>query len=160
MRIGEIAVLGPGNEEKKLFIQAVCGRLELTNDNITFGRFAINDQLVLHLYGVALQSEAQTVAWDLLAKKCLGYIVLFPWKDPGALDRFKPMLDILAAKYEATMVVAANMAEGDRALPPALFENSISLTAAGKLMFCDTRRPASARKVLLALIDSLLEKIS
>lgn len=158
MRIGEIAILGPGNEEKKLFIQAVCGRLELTNDNITFGRFVINDQLVLHLYGVALQSEAQAMAWDLLAKKCLGYIVLFPWQDPGSLDRFKPVLDILAAKYEATMVVAAHMQEGDRSLPPALLENSIALTVDGKLMFCDARRPASARKVLLALIDSLLDK--
>lgn len=160
MRIGEIAILGPGNEEKKLFIQAVCGRLELTNDNITFGRFAINDQLVLHLYGVALQSEAQTVAWDLLAKKCLGYIVLFPWQNPGSLDRFKPVLDILATKYEATMVVAAHMPDGNRSVPPVLFENSIPLTADGKLMFCDARRPASARKVLLALIDSLLEKIA
>jgi len=160
MRIGEIAVLGPSNEEKQLFIQAVCGRLELTHENIAFGRFSINDQLVLHLYGVALQSEAQTVAWDLLAKKCLGYIVLFSWQDPGSLDRFKPVLDILATKYEATMIVAAHMPEGDRPLPPALFEDSISLTAAGKLMFCDARRPASARKVLLALIDSLLEKIA
>jgi len=160
MRIGEIAVLGPGHEEKQLFIQAVCGRLELTNENITFGRFPINDQLVLHLYGVALQSESPAVAWDLLAKKCLGYIVLFPWQDAGSFERLKPVLDILAAQYEAAMIVAVHVPEGDRPVPPALFENGISVTAAGKLMFCDIRQPAGARKVLLALIESLLDKIS
>jgi len=160
MRIGEIAVLGPGNEEKQLFIQAVCERLELTNENITFGRFPINEQLVLHLYGVALQTEAQAVAWDLLAKKCLGYIVLFPWQDAGSLERLKPVLDTLTSKYEAAMIVAAHVPDGKRPVPPALFENSIGVTAEGKLMFCDIRRPASARKVLLALIESLLDKIS
>lgn len=160
MRIGEIAVLGPGHEEKQLFIRAVCGRLELTDKNITFGRFPINDQLVLHLYGVTLQSEPQAVAWDLLAKKCLGYIVLFPWQDVKSFDRLKPVLDMLAAKYEAAMIVAAQTPEPNRPVPPSLFENSIALTAEGKFMFCDVRRPAGARKVLLALIESLLEKIA
>jgi len=160
MRIGEIAILGPGHEEKQLFIQAVCERLELTNENITFGRFPINDQLVLHLYGVALQSEMPAVAWDLLAKKCLGYIVLFPWQDAGSFERLKPVLDMLTTKYEATMIVAAHVPEGNRPVPPALFKDSIAVTTEGKFMFCDVRRPASARKVLLALIESLLDKMS
>lgn len=160
MRIGEIAVISSGNEEKQLFIKSVCEHLEITTENITFGRFPINAQLVLHLYGLTLQAESPAVAWDLLAQKCLGYIVLFPWQDAGALESLKPVLDLLANKYEATMVVAAHTPAGNPSVPPALFESSIALTAEGKLMFCDARRPASARKVLLALIDSLLDKIA
>jgi hypothetical protein len=160
MRIGEIAILGPNNEEKRLFIQSICQKLELANENISFGRLPINEQLVLHLYGVALQSEAQPLSWDLLARKCLGYIVLFPWQDVESLARLKPVLDQLAARYEATMVVAAHVANGKPPAPTALYQDGIALTAEGKFMFCDVRQPASARKILLALIDALLDKIS
>jgi len=160
MRIGEIAILGSSNEEKRLFIQSVCQKLEITNDNITFGRFPINDQLMLHLYGVALPSDSQTMAWDLLAKKCLGYIVLFSWQDGASFERMQPVLDQLAAHYEATLIVAAHVANGKLPIPPELYENGIALTTAGKFMFCDVRQPASARKILLALIESVLEKMS
>jgi signal recognition particle receptor subunit beta len=157
MRIGEITVLSTGQEEKKLFIQSVCQKLELVNENIAFGRLPINDQLVLHLYGVALQAE---MAWDLLAQKCLGYIVLFPWQDAASFERLKPALDLLAARYEATMVVAAHVSSGTAPVPPALYESGIAVTAEGKFMFCDLRQPAGARKILLALIESLIEKVS
>jgi hypothetical protein len=157
MRIGEIAILGPSHEEKRFFIKAVCHKLELTNDNITFGRLPINDQLVLHLYGLTSPSE---VAWDLLARKCLGYIVLFPWQNAESFERLKPVLDQLATRYEATMVVAAYSPNGKPPVPPTLYEEGIAITAEGKFMFCDVRQPASARKILLALIDSLLDKMS
>lgn len=160
MRIAEIAVLGPNHEEKRLFIQSACQKLELTNDHITFGRLPINDQLVLHLYGVGLQSEAEALTWDLLARKCLGYIVLFSWQDDESLERLKPLLDQLASRYDAAMVVAAHLANGKLAVPPALYEQGIAVTAEGKFMFCDVRQPASVRKILLALIESLLDKMS
>ncbi|MCG3121100.1 MAG: hypothetical protein ALAOOOJD_04054 [bacterium] len=160
MRIAEIAILGPNHEERRLFIQSACQKIELTNDNITFGRLPINDQLVVHLYGVGLQSEAEALAWDLLAKKCLGYIVLFSWQDEASFERLKPVLDQLAARYDATMVVAAHVANGKLSVPPALYEEGIAVAAEGKFMFCDVRQPASARKILLALIESLLDKMS
>jgi len=160
MRIGEIAILGPNNEEKRLFIQSVCQKIELANETITFGCLPINDQLVLHLYGVALEPGAPQVAWDLLAGKCLGYILLFPWQDAGSFERLKPVLDQLASRYEATMVVAAHVANGKAPVPPALYENGITVAAEGKFMFCDVRQPDSARKILLALIETLLDKMS
>jgi hypothetical protein len=160
MRIGEIAILGPNPEEKRLFIQSVCQKLELENESVAFGRFPINDQLVLHLYGVALHAESQPVAWDLFARKMLGYIVLFPWQDAESFERLKPVLDLLNTRYEATIVVAAHMPNGNLPIPPALYEEGIALTTEGKFMFCDVRQPASARKILLTLIDSLIDKTS
>jgi len=160
MRIGEIAILGPSNEEKRLFIQSACQKLELANDNMTFGRFPVNDQLVLHLYGVALTSGAPPVAWDLLARKMLGYIVLFPWQDPDSFERLKPVLDQLTMRYDATIIVAAHVANGKLSVPPALHDEGIALSTEGKFMFCDVRQPASVKKILLTLIESLLDKIS
>jgi hypothetical protein len=160
MRIGEIAILGPNTEEKRLFIQSVCQKFELENETITFGRFPINDQLVLHLYGIALYSESQPVAWDLLARKMLGYIVLFPWQDAEAFERLKPVLDLLNTRYEGTMVVAAHVPYGHLPIPLTFYEEGIALTAEGKFMFCDVRQPASVRKILLALIDALIDKMS
>jgi hypothetical protein len=161
MRIGEIAILGSSNEEKRLFIQSVCQKLELANDDIAFGRLPINEQLMLHLYGVALQpTDTQSVAWDLLARKMLGYIVLFRWQDAGSFERIKPVIDQLATSYEATMVVAAYVVNGRPPVPPMLYEDGIAVTAEGKFMFCDLRQPASARKILLALIETIIDKMS
>ncbi|MDZ7292445.1 MAG: hypothetical protein ONB44_22075 [candidate division KSB1 bacterium] len=159
MRIGEIVIAGTGNDEKRLFIQSVCQKLEYANEHIIFGRLAINDQLVLHLYGITIQADSQMVAWDLIAKKMLGYIVLFPWQDADSLERLKPIVDHLAARYDTPMVVAAHITTGRQAIPPALWEQGITLTTQGKFMFCDVRKPESARRILLALIDSLIDKI-
>jgi signal recognition particle receptor subunit beta len=159
MRIGEIAIVGPNNEEKRLFIQSVCDKVELATDNITFGRLLINDQLMLHLYGVAVQPSSQPVAWDLLARKMLGYIVLFPWNDSESFERVKPILDHLTSRYDAAMVVAAHVANGHQPVPREFYEGGIPLTAEGKFLFCDVRNPESVRKILLTLIDSLIEKM-
>jgi signal recognition particle receptor subunit beta len=159
MRIAEIAVIGAGRKERDAFIQAVCQRLELANDNVTFGRLPINDQLVLHLYGIATQPNGQALAWDLIARKMLGYIVLFSWQDAEAFERLKPIVDYLSSRYDAPMVVTAHLAGIPLPVPPALCEEGIALTTEGKLTFCDIRNPASARKILALLIDSLLTKM-
>ncbi len=159
MRIAEIAVIGSGRNLRDTFIQAVCQKLELTNDNVTFGRLPINDQLVLHLYGLASQPNGQTPAWDLIAKKMLGYVVLFSWQDAESLERLKPIIDFLASRYETPLVVAAHLAGKPQPVPPALFDNGIALTASGKFTFCDVRNPSSARKTLATLIDSLIAKM-
>jgi hypothetical protein len=159
MRIAEIAVIGSGRKERDAFIQSVCQKLELANDNVTFGRLPINDQLVLHLYGVAASPNGQAPAWDLIAKKMLGCVALFAWQDAEAFERLKPAVDYLASRYETPMVVAAHLAGVSQPLPPALRHEGITLTAEGQLAFCDVRNPASVRKILALLIDSLLAKM-
>ncbi len=159
MRIAEIAIIGPGNKERDIFIRSVCQKLELTNDNVTFGRLSINDQLVLHLYGIAVQPNGQPLAWDLIARKMLGYVVLFPWQDGEAFERLKPVVDYLTSRYDASLVVAADLTGTPQSVPPALYEDGITLTPEGKFAFCDIRNPASACKILVTLIDSLLAKM-
>jgi hypothetical protein len=158
MRIAEIAIVGTGNEEN-LFIQSACHQLELAKENITFGRLAINEQLVLHLYGIAVAPDAQPIAWDLIAKKMLGYIVLFPWQDAEAFERLKPIVDHLTTRYDAPVVVAAHVDNGYPPGPPDLLKDGSVLTAEGRFTFCDVRDPASGSRTLITLVDSIIDKM-
>ena len=159
MRIAEIAIIGANSEEKRLFIQSLCSKLELDTEHITFGRFPINDQLVLHLYGIVILPNAPPIAWDLISKKMLGYVVLYSWNDTEAFEQLKPVLDHLTSRSYAPLVVAANTPNGHQPVPQQIYEGGVSLTTEGKFMFCDVRKPASVRKILVALVDSLIDKM-
>lgn len=77
MRIGEIVIIGPNANEKQRFLAALSDDLALTTPDFSFGRLTINNQLLLHLYGITLHPDAKPLSWDLLGAKMLGCIVLF-----------------------------------------------------------------------------------
>ena len=158
MRIGEIAVIGTHANERKKFIAALCAQLEMATPHFAFGRFPINDQLTLHLYGLAVRAEDQTPSLDLLTRRMLGYIVLFPWGDDSAFAQIKPCLDYLATRHEAAIVVAAHAPQAQLPPSPALVQEGMDVSSEGKLAFFEEDNPASAKRVLLSLIDLLLER--
>jgi hypothetical protein len=159
MRIAEIAVIAPEAEARKNFIAAICGRLEVTGEQLTVGRLAVNEQLVLHLYGLAAPAATITPsAWDLLSRKLLGYIVLFSWQDQASFEQIKPGLEQITAAGETALVVAANVAEAELPALQALRDKSILVNAQGKLTFYQEAEAASMKKVLLTLVDLLIER--
>jgi len=159
MRIAEIAVIAPQAEARKKFIAAICNQLDVAGEQLTVGRLAINDQLVLHLYGLAAPTEAATPSsWDLLARKLLGYIVLFSWQDQASFENIKSCLDQITARTETAVIVAANVAAAELPALQALRDKSIPVNAQGKFAFYQEADAASMKKVLLALVDLLLER--
>jgi signal recognition particle receptor subunit beta len=158
MRIGEIAIIGPDNDIKKRFIEAVCQEVELSNDQLTFGRLPIDDQIMLHLYGISMQKNNTKVSWDLLARKMLGYVVLFSWDNPQSFDLVKTTLDELTHRYESTLVVAADVHNGGFTAHRTLLQEGISITTEAKLIFCDVSKPESVKQVLLTLVNLLIDK--
>ena len=158
MRIGEIAVLGTHANERKKFIAAVCSQLEMSTPHFAFGRFPVNEQLILHLYGLAVHPEDQTPSLDLLSRRMLGYIVLFPWQDEPALAQIRPCLDYLATRHDAAIVVTAHAPQTQLPSAAALLEQGMALSHDGKLAFFTEDHPASAKGVLLCLIDLLIER--
>lgn len=158
MRIGEIAVLGTRTEERKKFIAAICMQLEMATPHFSFGRFAVNEQLMLHLYGLAVHAENRAPSLDLISRRMLGYIVLFPWQDEAAFAQVKPCIDYLTNRHDAALIVAAHAAPSQFPSAPALQQEGISLDSGGKLAFFEEDNPASAKKVLLNLIDLLIER--
>ena len=79
MRIGEIAIVGPGILPKQQFIKAVCDEIVVENNELVFGRLQINEQLVIHLYGLEFTDTEIKPSLDLVSKKLLGYVFLFDW---------------------------------------------------------------------------------
>ncbi|MDZ7269745.1 MAG: hypothetical protein ONB48_20815 [candidate division KSB1 bacterium] len=158
MRIGEIVVIGANANEKQRFLAALSDELALTTPDFSFGRLTINNQLLLHLYGITLHPEAGPLAWDLLGAKILGGIVLFSWQDLASFELVKPVIDQLTTHFRTAVVVAAHLDK--ESMPDSeLFRNGgITLTPDGRFTFCDVDDSESARRVLLSLIDLLIER--
>jgi signal recognition particle receptor subunit beta len=158
MRIGEIAIIGTEKNIQKQFIKSVCRQVEVSNEQLTFGRLPIDEQITLHLYGIPVEKDNSKVSWDLLAKKILGYVVLFSWENLHSLDQVKATIDELTARYEANLVVAANLANGELSVHKTLLDDGIEITNEAKLIFCNVSDEESVRRVLLTLINLVIDK--
>ncbi len=158
MRIAEIAVVAPHAETRKKFIAAICNQLEVNSEQLVVGRLAVNDQLMLHLYGLATpNATATSSSWDLLARKLLGYVVLFTWQDEGSFEQIKPCVEQITARAATALIIAANVTEADLPLFETLRDKNLLVNAQGKLAFYQENDAESIKKVLLTLIDLLLE---
>lgn len=160
MRIGEIAVLGPGLNNKYEFIKVICDEVVVKTDKLIFGRLQINEQLIIHLYGLNLDAQKVNPAWDLVSKKLLGYVVLFNWNNPDSYSDAKSIVDTLAARYKIPIVIAANLQNGKSDIPPQLVNAELNLSPQAELMFCRLSDPASIKHVLVTLINSVINTMN
>ncbi len=158
MRIGEIAIVGPHHEEKHEFIKSIADNVEVDTRNLTFGQFTVNDQLVLHLYGISLAENNQTVSWDLISQKLLGYVAIFRWGDADSFRKVQRLVDDLTTRYHAKVVVAGHT-EGRVPPLPRAFEYGLPIDKSGAFIFCNVKNPASVRRVLIALIDLIIDQM-
>jgi len=159
MRIGEMAVVGTTTNAKVAFIEAVCDEVEVQNDALTFGRILVNDQLVLHLYGVDYVEEDVRPAWDLVSKKLLGYVVLFDWNGQEGLASANGIIDSIARRYNVPIVVVGNVADTASDVPSQLVDVELSLSDQCRFVLCDVTNPASVKNALIILVNSVLEQL-
>lgn len=157
MRIGEIAILGPDTKSKQLFIKAVCDEIVLQTDNLIFGRLQINNQLAVHLYGLDLSEKDLNVAWDLVSKKLLGYVLLFDWNNPDSLAAVESTVDFLNSRYNIPIVIAAHLEPGSNAVPEQLLNIEFDISKQSHLTFCRLSEPKSVKNVLIILINSIID---
>jgi len=159
MRIGEVALVGQGGHAKGEFIDAVCDEIVVENEHLIFGRLQINSQLVLHLYGLDHRDGDSNPSWDLVSKKLLGYVVLFDWSSAQSFEDIKTTIDMLISRYPLPIIVAANLANSLNALPAAVTDADFNISRKTHFKFCNTAKPASVRRVLVTLIDSVIDKL-
>lgn len=162
MRIGEIAVISPPGEIKEIFIRSVCQKLQKANNKICFGRLKINDQLILHLYGISVDKEDSSIAWDLISPKILGYIVIFNWEDQSSLEEIKNILDFFSTNFSAPIIVVANVADESNIPVPNKFleSNGILIAQNTRFIFCQISNPIYSKKVVATVIDILLDNLA
>ncbi len=161
MKIGEIAVVSYNSQQRDAFIKSICQKIDLKNDLVSFGRFDVNDQLALHLYGVSIDRQDTELSWDLISRKMLGYVVIFNWDDLISLESIKPILDNFAEMVRAPFVVVAHVEDLDNPPIPRIFfqDKGISLSPNFLFTFGQVDRPESARKIMSLLIDMLLDRV-
>jgi hypothetical protein len=161
MRIGELMVISPPGRLSEIFITTVCDQLEQKGDLACYGRMLVNDQLALHLYGVQLNGNIDSVSWDLISPKLLGYIILFDWNEFSSLKKLSTSLDIFSTQFNAPLIIAGCVDNNaDIPMPSPFFETSgIPIEKETRFSFCNISEPDSCKKVVATLIDILLEKL-
>ena len=157
MRIAEIAVVSPDLEVRKKFISAICEETPLETDRLLFGRLQINDQLVLHLYGLDYFEKDVSPTWDLVARKLLGYVVLFEWNREASFDAASRTVDLLSSKYNLPIVIAATLPSASSELPESLLTAELALSDKGQFTFCQLSDPQSIKRVLITLVNTVME---
>lgn len=162
MRIGEVAVFGPPGEDKEVFIKSICNNVEIASDKICFGRLEINSQLVLHLYGISIEKDEMSISWDMLSPKILGYVFIIQWENQSTLDSVKHVLDYFAANYQAPVIIVASVAnKNDIPLPDKFYvPGGLTIDRNIRFVFCQISDPVSSKKVIVNIIDLLLEDMA
>jgi signal recognition particle receptor subunit beta len=160
MRIGEIAVIGTGVDHKKRFVKSVCDEIVVETQSLIFGRMAVNDELVVHLYGLDFWTQDTNLSWDLVAKKLLGYVALFTWNNRDSYAKLKSSIDALSDLYRIPVVVAAILQNGQPPIPHELLDVDFNLAEQEQFTFCDISQPDSIKHVLSTLVDSIIQNYS
>ena len=159
MRIGEIAIVGPGIRPKQEFVKTVCDEIVVENDDLVFGRLQINEQLVIHLYGLEFTDEDIKPSLDLVSKKLLGYVFLFNWDNQDYSDVIANV-ESLTTRYNLPLVIAANLQNGSTEIPSQMVNVDFDISTKGQFTFCRLSDPESVRNVLVMLINSVIDKVN
>ncbi len=160
MRIGEIAIVGPGILPKQQFIKAVCDEIVVENNDLVFGRLQINEQLVIHLYGLEFTDTEIKPSLDLVSKKLLGYVFLFNWGSQDSYSEVVSTIDSLTSRYNLPLVIAANLQNGSTEIPSQMLNVDFDISSEGQFTFCRLSDPESVRNVLVMLINSVIDKVN
>lgn len=160
MRIGEIAIIGPGIRPMQEFIKTVCDEIVTENDELVFGRLQINEQLVIHLYGLRFTDKDIKPSLDLVSKKLLGYVFLFNWGSQDSYSAVVSTIDSLTSRYSLPLVIAANLPNGSTEIPSQMLNVDFNISSEGQFTFCKLSDSESVRNVLVMLINSVIDKIN
>ncbi|HNW59755.1 MAG TPA: hypothetical protein PKI62_08785 [bacterium] len=153
-RAAEIIVLGPGGAGSRAFLQAICPDLQPGYGDLLLGALSVSRQLVLYCYSVGYRQE---FAWDLVGGKMLGYIACFDWFNQESFRQCRDRVDEISSGFSAPFVVAADLGEQPLPVPACVVKPDIPLMPSARFLFFQSHKPASVRRVLITLLDLLLE---
>ncbi len=162
MKIGEIAIIAHKHQHSENFIKSICKKIDVTNGIFSFGRFEANDELGLHLYGISLNQDDQQLSWDFLSAKMMGYVFIFDWDNQLSFDVIRPLLDRFSSGLAAPIVVVANIQDLSQPPLPHVFfiGNGIYISANCRFTYGQVDQHESACKILVLLIDMLLQRMN
>ncbi|WP_425464583.1 GTP-binding protein [Nocardia yunnanensis] len=119
---------------------------------LDFGRITLDPSLVLYLFGTPGQERFEFL-WDDLLDGALGGVVLV---DTGRVEDCYPVLDFFEQR-RTPFVVAVNRFESGARFELAEVREALDLAPGIHLMDCDARDRESVKRVLVALLEQILE---
>jgi signal recognition particle receptor subunit beta len=117
-----------------------------------FGRITVTEDLVVYLFGTPGQDRFQ-FAWDELALGATGAIVL---ADTRRLADCFASVDYFERRG-TPFVVAMNCFDGARRYKPEDVRQALDLDPEVPVLACDARRRESAKQLLIALVQHVLQ---
>ena len=120
-----------------------------------FGRITIRDGLVVYLFGTPGQDRFWFM-WDELAYGALGAVVL---ADTRRLTDCFPSIDYFEQRG-TPFIVAVNCFDGAEVHDPENVRIALDLDPDVPVMNCDVRRRASAKEVLITLVEHALRTLT
>jgi small GTP-binding protein len=120
-----------------------------------FGRIAIADDLVLHLFGTPGQKRFDFM-WEILSEGMLGLIILVDSTRPDTFRETIRIIDFFNSYRETPYVVAANKQDMDNAWSPDEIRLALRLPKSVKVIPCIARDKGQVKNVLLELLYSVL----
>jgi small GTP-binding protein len=120
-----------------------------------FGRIAIADDLVLHLFGTPGQKRFDFM-WEILSEGMLGLIVLVDSTRPDTFRETTRIIEFFTAYRKTPFVVACNKQDLDNAWTTEDIRYSLRLAGDVKIIPCVAKDRESVKKVLLELLYTIL----
>lgn len=158
-RIGEIIVAGPSLPLQKRFITHLCNEVVITGNSTVFGRSKITDELQLFFYGIGEKEQYLDFAWDLVAPKMLGYILVYNWFEGSSFSSVQNLLNLLAGHTDSHGIVVGDIAGMPIRITPSVYESGFSLSSKLYFALWDSTDKANAKSVLKILVDSLINHL-
>jgi signal recognition particle receptor subunit beta len=155
--VGAISEVRPLRTEENLSVASaglddvsgVSGKTT-TTVALDFGRLTISSQTVLYLFGLPGQ-ERFSFMWDELSYGALGVVIL---ADVRRLDDCFPSVNYFE-RQGLPFVVAVNCFEDSRRYEPEEIRLALDLDADVPMVLCDARELASAKQVLITLVETI-----
>ncbi len=159
-RVGEIVIVGPPGSAKYEFINSLCKDVVITDQDVIFGRLPVGKDLLLFLYGVGYNGKNFDFAWDLIAPKMLGCIILFDWYNQQSYEGANKILDFLTQQFSAPLVLAADVRSNSYPIEECLFSAGITLSSHVRFLFYRSSDANGIRRAAVSLLDALIEAAS
>ncbi len=118
-----------------------------------FGRISVGEGIVLYLFGTPGQDRFWFL-WDELALGALGAVVL---ADTRRLADCFPSIDYFE-RHRTPFLVAVNCFNGDQRFEEPSVREALDLDPDVPIVFCDARSRASAKHVLVSLVEHVLTR--
>ncbi len=156
-KLGEILVVGSPDSSQSSFLYYTCPKVMKSDQDIMFGNLEVENNFSLFLYGISSNGSQNNIAWDLIARKMLGYIVVFYWFDEKSFETAKKNIDFLNARFDAPMIIAADIMDKPLPVKKSIVNPFISFSNKDKFTFFNSTSSKSVKSVLTSLIDMVSE---